>query len=64
MELREPIYYNVSELASFFHSFPHYDLKFTPVSPSFNPEYQPYQEVCFNCLTVYVTRYVIMGLVS
>jgi len=44
MELREPIYYNVSELASFFHSFPHYDLKFTTVSPSFNPEYQPYQE--------------------
>lgn len=45
MEMQLSSSYNVSDLAKFFHSFPHYNLLFDPVSPDFNPQYSPYQEV-------------------
>ena len=42
---QEPTVYNVSRLVKFFHSFPHYDIKFDPVSSAFAPEDEQYQEV-------------------
>ncbi|KAF6040666.1 TTYH2 [Bugula neritina] len=42
VDIGETMYYNISELVKFFHSFPHYDLQFDPIDPKFDPQSQPY----------------------
>ena len=53
---QEPTVYNVSRLVKFFHSFPHYDITFDPVSSAFAPEDEQYQEVGLAGFFPHLTR--------
>ena len=54
---QEPTVYNVSRLVKFFHSFPHYDITFDPVSSAFAPEDEQYQEVGLAGFFPHLTRF-------